>query len=529
MSDDGLLCLRPDVVLEPLIDGWFAWSHLIPPNTAAMNIAARHIRLMESFIAMPQAHAAASKNPALRGGQFVELLPERVEEVRTLLAQTRRKRSGAIALHDAIRACIQMLRDDAKGYSLGLLYEKTPKLLQGYVEFVYNISGQPDVHFFEPLLYRSEFHDSSTQSILIQRLSGKKRTFIMSTPRLPENSTIQWDIAFESQAIDALSQLRSTPARWSIIKRTLDKFSLPVDKMRNFFCDWEGGRRLRVRPGPRWSYYGHACLLLESAGGASILIDPIVAYDAHPQLEHFGFADLPDRIDTVLITHNHSDHVNLETLLALRHKIGSIVVPAGGGRLQDPSLKLTLEALGFQNVHAVEPFDSRVCGDATISALPFLGEHADLDVRTKCAYRISYNGWSAMVVADSANLDPILYDHIRQAVGPVDTLFIGMECTGAPMSWVYGPLLCGAIERDKDNSRRLAGSDEKQAQGIVKSLGCREVYVYALGLEPWVEFITSVSEHSSAPATQASDRFVAACREQGIEARRLYGIDASDR
>ncbi|MEO6719971.1 MAG: hypothetical protein ABIN67_06455, partial [Ferruginibacter sp.] len=32
------LYLKPNVVLEPLVDKWYAWSHLISPATAAMNI-----------------------------------------------------------------------------------------------------------------------------------------------------------------------------------------------------------------------------------------------------------------------------------------------------------------------------------------------------------------------------------------------------------------------------------------------------------------------------------------------------------
>ena len=30
--------LKPNVVMEPLVDNWYAWSHLISPATAAMNI-----------------------------------------------------------------------------------------------------------------------------------------------------------------------------------------------------------------------------------------------------------------------------------------------------------------------------------------------------------------------------------------------------------------------------------------------------------------------------------------------------------
>ena len=44
------LYLRSNVVVEPLIHHWYAWSHLIPPATAARNATERHLRIMDSFI-----------------------------------------------------------------------------------------------------------------------------------------------------------------------------------------------------------------------------------------------------------------------------------------------------------------------------------------------------------------------------------------------------------------------------------------------------------------------------------------------
>ena len=44
------LYLRRNVVAEPLVDQWYAWPHLIPPATDAMNTVGRHIQIMESFL-----------------------------------------------------------------------------------------------------------------------------------------------------------------------------------------------------------------------------------------------------------------------------------------------------------------------------------------------------------------------------------------------------------------------------------------------------------------------------------------------
>ena len=46
-----------------------------------------------------------------------------------------------------------------------------------------------------------------------------------------------------------------------------------------------------------------------------------------------------------------------------------------------------------------------------------------------------------MIGADSNNVEPRLYDHIRATTGDIDAMFIGMECDGGPLSWLYGPLL----------------------------------------------------------------------------------------
>ncbi len=61
--------------------------------------------------------------------------------------------------------------------------------------------------------------------------------------------------------------------------------------------------------------------------------------------------------------------------------------------------------------------------------------------------------------ADSNNLDEAMYDHIFDLTGPLDMLFLGMECEGAPLTWIYGPLLSAPITRDFDRSRTLSGSN----------------------------------------------------------------------
>ncbi len=98
-----------------------------------------------------------------------------------------------------------------------------------------------------------------------------------------------------------------------------------------------------------------------------------------------------------------------------------------------------------------------------------------------------------------------------------------MECDGAPMSWLYGPLLTEKLEKEKDRSRRLAGSHFKRAKAIVDQFRSKEVYVYAMGQEPWLNYVMSVKYTPESNPILQSNQLIEACRGEGIVAERLFG------
>lgn len=213
-----------------------------------------------------------------------------------------------------------------------------------------------------------------------------------------------------------------------------------------------------------------------------------------------------------------------ETLLQLRHKIKHIVVPrSSGGSLVDPSMKLMLRRIGFADVREIDEMETIEVAGGGITGLPFLGEHADLNIRTKTAYFITLGGKSILCAADSNNVEPAMYDHIHEFTKDVDVLFLGMECDGAPLSWVYGSLLTKPLARKMDQSRRLDGSDYEKAISIVDRLNPRRVYVYAMGQEPWLTFVTSIQYTEESHPIVESNRLVAECRNRGLVAERLFG------
>jgi hypothetical protein len=128
-----------------------------------------------------------------------------------------------------------------------------------------------------------------------------------------------------------------------------------------------------------------------------------------------------------------------------------------------------------------------------------------------------------MLAADSCNIEPTLYQHLRRHVGRVQALFVGMECKGAPNSWLYGALRSRRLERAHDEARRLNASDFGQASAIVDVLDCREVFVYAMGQEPWLNHVMCLKYTPESKPIVHSDRLLETCRERGLLAERLFG------
>src|SRR5215470_12753273 len=118
--------LRPNVQLEPLVDRWYAWSHMIPPAVSSRNLTERHLKIMDSYINTPQIHANAVKNPKMLGGPFIDYGGKRVDEIRALRDRVRKERAHLLELSAALASLDAMLREIAKGHSLQPLYAKVP-------------------------------------------------------------------------------------------------------------------------------------------------------------------------------------------------------------------------------------------------------------------------------------------------------------------------------------------------------------------------------------------------------------------
>jgi L-ascorbate metabolism protein UlaG (beta-lactamase superfamily) len=514
--------LRPDAIIEPLVDGFYGWMHTVAPVQAAMNLAFVQVPLLESYLQSPQVHINASSNPALRGGFFVNIPESRSGEIRGLLASIKRDRAPILDFAAGVAEAEELVRTGATGFDLTPLYPKLPSALSGLVEIAYDTSNQPALRFIEPVVYESSVYTEDRQSVQLSLETGIERPFILSTPRLSSPDVLDLRIPFRHPGLEELFRSRvhgTTLARLREMLELDDDEAIALGRLLAGEPDLSADRH--IDSGARIRYFNHACLVLQTPE-AAIITDPWVSADASAT-DRYTYRDLPDYIDLALITHGHQDHVVLETLLALRGRIGSVVVPRSSrGNMADPSLALYLSHLGLP-VTEVDDFSEVDFPGGTVIATPFLGEHADLDIRAKSTYCVRLGGRTLFVGADSSGIDPGLYRYIRSHVGPVDIAFLGMECAGAPLTWLYGGLFTKPVTKKMSNSRTLSGSNAEQAAGIMTELGANEAYIYAMGEESWLGHVMATSYNDDSYQLKQVAEFMTWCADHGVKSDHLLG------
>jgi L-ascorbate metabolism protein UlaG (beta-lactamase superfamily) len=526
MSGEKKYRLGEATVAEPLVNRWEAWAHLFPPVVASLHLKEYQLRILKSYLDGPKVHADVCANPKLRSGPFVDVAESRAAEVAAFAQETESKLEDNLRLAKDVIDFQNYLVSEAKGQSLDGFYERLPETLRGYVELTYDYYNRPSVRFLEGLLYESPYYKKELQSFrLFRQQRDGARPFIMSTPRLPEGGQLEWNVSFEDPSVDEFFRLDAEPQTLTRIREILglseadDAALLPL-----LSAEPAPRRETWDGEGPRVRYFGHACALVEWKG-VSILTDAYIGVmPLAGGIDRWSYDDLPERIDYVLITHNHHDHFCLETLLRLRHKIGCLVVPHSSRFFYgDMSLKLLARKLGFRNVVELDGMESIELPDGEIIAVPFMGEHADLP-HSKSAYVIRTGTELMLFAADSDCLDERMYENVRRVLGPVRTVFIGMECVGAPLSWSCGPFFPVKPDFQTEQSRRYKGADSLRAQKILAALEAERLYVYAMGMEPWFEHMLGLGYTEDSVQLCESTNLLAVARESGFTAaERLFG------
>jgi L-ascorbate metabolism protein UlaG (beta-lactamase superfamily) len=526
MSTERKYRLADSTVVEPLVQQWSAWPQLLSPIPASLHLSNYQLPALEAYLREPLEHVRASRDPEMIGGPFVDIAPERAGEIEQLLRETLEGRDEQRQLARSVISFHNQLLEEAHGQCLEPFYERVPRELAGYVELVYDYYNRPTVRFFESLLYESRHYRSDLQSLRLWPLKrDDTRPFFMSTPRLLDEDQIDWRVTFAEPRVDELFRLDVAPQPLAYISELLGLDAADEHLLLPLLSEddtapsqqWDG-------PTARIRYFGHACVVVEW-NGLSIMTDPYVgARPIEGGLERFSYGDLPAKIDYSLVTHIHQDHFALETLLRLRHRIKHLVVPKASGILYgDMSLKLMARKLGFRSVIELDPLESVGDGDVSIIGVPFLGEHGDL-AHSKSGYVVRLGEQQILFGADSDCLDRQMYVNVREALGRIETVFLGTESVGAPLFWGCGPLFPIKQDRHYEQTRRYHGSNARAALEILEPVGARRIYNYAMGLEPWVEHLLGLGLTEHDPQYIESEKLIRKAHGRGlVAAERLYG------
>jgi L-ascorbate metabolism protein UlaG (beta-lactamase superfamily) len=526
MNKQEFFYLKKNVYVEPLVNNWYAWTNLIAPITYSMYMSKTHRRLLNSFIKNHELHAIATKDNTLTNiGEFVECSKDELDDAKKLLNDLVTEHSIYIEIADAIKDLDDLLKGHKSGESIEPLYTKIPKPLKGYIELFMDLYHQPSYRLIEGLLYKSSYYNTKLQSVKLGILNKcTDRSSVISTPRFINDVTINIQEPFSSSLWDSLFATREHPIDTKQIEVIFNRQKLtgglePIDLFTNVVPDTS--YKTLDHKDVRVQYLGHAGLFVETKS-TKILIDPIIPYRTdETENKVISFNDILGKIDYICLTHNHSDHISIETLLQLRYKTHNILVPKNnGGTLADPSLKLILKNLNF-NVYEMEDLEEIHIDAGKIVSIPFLGEHGDLNIRSKTAWFIKLHDKSIFAGADSSNLDSNMFKHIHAFTQDIDILAIGMECVGAPYTWLYGALNTQPVHREISKSRRLNGADFEKSKGMVEIFNPKHVLIYALGLEKWYQYLIGLSYSENAQQIVESDKLVQFCNSKNIPACRL--------
>lgn len=81
MTKDEKYYLKPTTAIEPLVNRFVAWSHVVSPVPFSMHLKNYQLEVLNSYLENPEIHSRACQDPKMRSGPLVDIPPERAAEV----------------------------------------------------------------------------------------------------------------------------------------------------------------------------------------------------------------------------------------------------------------------------------------------------------------------------------------------------------------------------------------------------------------------------------------------------------------
>lgn len=192
------------------------------------------------------------------------------------------------------------------------------------------------------------------------------------------------------------------------------------------------------------TWLGHSTFLLQ-IGRRNYLTDPITSSNCSPlplptfrrRVECTVSLDEFPKIDTVLLSHNHYDHMDRATLCSLGSRV-RIICPMG--------LRSRLRRWGFGCVTELSWGESTMDGEVRLTALP--AQHTsgrtpfDRNHSLWCGWLIEFRGRKAVFLGDTGYAP--FFRELGDYLGPVDVAFIPIGAYRP--TWFMKPLHLSPVE-----------------------------------------------------------------------------------
>ncbi|RAW03260.1 MBL fold metallo-hydrolase [Pseudochryseolinea flava] len=214
--------------------------------------------------------------------------------------------------------------------------------------------------------------------------------------------------------------------------------------------------------GTRVTFINHSSFLIQTSG-VNILTDPVFSERVSPfsfagpkrmRPTGIAFADLP-KIDLVLLSHNHYDHLDKSTVVALKKNYDPLfIVPLGVGPY--------LTQIGISKWQTLDWWQSTAAADISITAVPaqhFSGRgFLDRDKTLWCGYVFKSRSHTFYFAGDTG-YNPVTFSEIGARIQSIDIAIIPIGAYKP--QWFMSPVHCSPeeavkIHRDVKASHSIA-------------------------------------------------------------------------